>query len=95
MRTYTPKKTEDFERRVAWAARVALRSRQVSGPFAVSMVYYLPTQRRVDVDNLVKSVLDGLNGILWDDDSDVVELHATKALDRGNPRTEVKINAHG
>jgi hypothetical protein len=33
-----------------------------------------------DVDNLAKSVLDALNGIAWDDDSQVVDLRVIKAF---------------
>jgi hypothetical protein len=35
-------------------------------------------QRRVDVDNLAKFVLDSLNGILYADDQQVVSLHCIK-----------------
>lgn len=31
-----------------------------------------------DVDNYAKSVLDAANGILWDDDSQIVDLRVTK-----------------
>lgn len=31
-----------------------------------------------DVDNVVKAVFDGCNGVLWRDDVQVVELHVTK-----------------
>ena len=34
-----------------------------------------------DVDNLAKFVLDSLNGVLYDDDSQVVTLNATKMYD--------------
>ena len=32
-----------------------------------------------DVDNFVKGLLDCCNGSMWKDDSQIVELHATKA----------------
>jgi len=34
--------------------------------------------KSVDVDNVAKSLLDGCNGIVFDDDSQVIELHVTK-----------------
>lgn len=32
-----------------------------------------------DIDNYIKSVLDGANGILWDDDSQIIRIEATKS----------------
>jgi Holliday junction resolvase RusA-like endonuclease len=32
-----------------------------------------------DVDNFAKSILDGANGILWEDDSQIIDLQVAKA----------------
>ena len=37
-----------------------------------------PHVKRPDLDNLVKTIMDGLNGIAWSDDSNVVRLVARK-----------------
>lgn len=34
---------------------------------------------RGDIDNYVKTILDGLNGVAWKDDSQVVKVTAVKA----------------
>jgi len=34
---------------------------------------------RSDIDNLIKTVLDGLNGVAWEDDTQVVKVEAVKA----------------
>lgn len=34
--------------------------------------------KKPDVDNLVKAVLDALNGVAWEDDSQIVRLSASK-----------------
>lgn len=34
--------------------------------------------KKPDVDNLIKSVLDALNGIAWEDDAQIVKVSATK-----------------
>ena len=43
-----------------------------------------------DLDNLEKALFDGINGIVWIDDAQVVEVH--KAEWYGDPRTDVEIS---
>lgn len=40
--------------------------------------------KKPDIDNLAKSVLDGMNGIVWRDDSQIVSLHVTKVYASGS-----------
>jgi len=46
--------------------------------------------KRPDLDNLIKFVKDCLNGLAWEDDSQVCRLEASKLYD-DNPRTEIRI----
>jgi len=46
---------------------------------------------RPDLDNLIKSVCDGLNEVAWKDDAQIFELYARKKYGEV-PRTEVKID---
>jgi Holliday junction resolvase RusA-like endonuclease len=89
-RAYTPKATHDFETRVAtgWNKRKRFKDKPVSVSVELGKDYFLvhvqeldvstPTALRGDIDNYVKSILDGLNGIAWDDDIQVRELKAIK-----------------
>ncbi|WP_419882767.1 RusA family crossover junction endodeoxyribonuclease [Peribacillus sp. B-H-3] len=43
-----------------------------------------------DVDNYVKGIKDALNKVIWQDDSQVVELHVSKWYSE-NPRVEVMV----
>jgi crossover junction endodeoxyribonuclease RusA len=93
-RVYTPKATKRFERMIAWAALgVRPRGWILDGRFRVEVIGYYPDDRRRDADNLLKSVLDGMNGVLYNDDSQVVEASVTKETDRLRPRTEVTVLA--
>lgn len=38
--------------------------------------------KKPDIDNLCKAVLDALNGVAWDDDSQIVKLSAAKEYSR-------------
>lgn len=64
--------------------------RPADGPLSVSVTAYRP-QRRGDLDNVLKAALDALNGVAWQDDSQVVELHALRLDDKHNPRLEVDV----
>lgn len=46
---------------------------------------------RPDADNLVKTVCDSLNDILWQDDGQVFDIWATKSYDRESPRIELQV----
>lgn len=59
---------------------------------SVRIVVYRGSRRRCDVDNLAKQVLDGLNGVAWDDDCQVDDLHVTRRLDRERPRVVVEVD---
>ncbi len=45
--------------------------------------------KRPDLDNVVKAIKDGCNGVAWKDDSQVVSLSARKIY--GPPSVEVEI----
>ena len=48
--------------------------------------------KRPDMDNLEKAVLDGLNGVAYADDSQVVEKHSAKCYDLTGKGERVEVN---
>lgn len=72
---YTAKRTRDFEKLVGWNYRANGGPRFRAGVF-VKVDFFV--SRDSDLDNLQKSFLDGLNGVAWTDDRQVVRVHATK-----------------
>jgi Holliday junction resolvase RusA-like endonuclease len=61
--------------------------------YRVTLFFYRKDFHRYDVDNAVKSSLDGAGTLLWEDDSQVVETHAFKSVDADNPRTDWTVDA--
>jgi len=45
---------------------------------------------RRDIDAVEKSVMDSMNGVLYEDDSQVWDKHTTQYIDKENPRIEVR-----
>lgn len=50
----------------------------------------LPT-KKPDIDNCVKAVLDAMNGVLWDDDSQVVHMVVSKVYTSMEPYTQIRV----
>lgn len=82
--TYTPARTKDFEEQVGWAYKMAINNGEAEEFFdgerlICDIIFsFISTSTRADIDNLVKSVLDGLNGVAYDDDRQVDILIAQK-----------------
>lgn len=61
---------------------------------AVACVFYRQSRGRIDVDNLVKQVLDAGNAVAWIDDMQVTAQLGVLELDTANPRTLIAIAPH-
>lgn len=89
---FTPEKTAKAEDDLAWTLKAHVRQRPMVGPLAMVAMFYVPDQRLVDGDNLLKLVKDAGNKAgVWHDDSQIVACAATVALDPARPRTVVAI----
>jgi Holliday junction resolvase RusA-like endonuclease len=88
---YTPAKTRNFEKDLAWAAKIAMQGRlPFDGPVRIHVVVSLPAKTRAsDIDNYLKSAMDPLNGIVWKDDRQVKT--ACIYMDTGEPKLEIEV----
>lgn len=71
----------------------------INEPVEVTAIFYMPTQRRVDLTNLLEAVDDVLvkYKILEDDNSKIIVSHDGSRVDydKANPRTEICIKNVG
>lgn len=89
-RVYTPAATRAFENAVKTMARHHARLNNLEpldGPLEVMVMFNLKKPGSVrrsepfvkpDLDNLVKGLFDGLNGVFWQDDAQIVMLSCRK-----------------
>lgn len=77
-------------RQQAAALAVAAGVTPITGPVAVRLEVYRPA-RRGDLDNSLKVLLDSLRGVAYHDDSQIVQLTATRHEDPRNGRVVVSI----
>lgn len=85
---------ESSKRVAPWRAAVAAAAREaevfISGPVMINLDFRFPRPKRMkpkdrspmvqrpDLDKLIRSTLDGLTGVAFTDDSQVVKITATK-----------------
>lgn len=89
-RTYTPKNTRVYEDLIQDTLAIQKPDEPFIGPLAVRIVFYINRPKSVkrsqrefphvkpDIDNLVKAVCDCANGVIWNDDAQITDLHAIK-----------------
>lgn len=91
VRTYDPGKSRDWKHFIALRANAEGIKPFLQGvPLSVSVTFYLSRPASVsakkrplpickpDLDNFIKAAKDGLKGIAWHDDSQVVRIFAEK-----------------
>lgn len=92
----TPPRTRAWQDLVKHHALNAIRppDRRHGGPVSIRLRFWRETRRKCDWDNLAKSVCDALNGIAWEDDSQIDIALVTRGHDPHFPRVEVEITHH-
>lgn len=75
---YTPKQTRQAEDAIGWQIKAAHRALMLDdrSVFGVRVVYCSRTHQRRDIDNMTKLLFDACTGVVWQDDSQVMELMA-------------------
>ena len=95
-RTYFPKRNQDFRRIVQTCAMAAMKGAEplkgeICAVFKVYRKWRRTARQAGDVDNLSKSLMDGMNGIVFEDDSQICRLTIEKFQDKERPRAEIII----
>ena len=90
-RTFTPRHSVDYEALVRESVALSWKREPLACRLAVTLRFYRGNARRCDIDNLVKAVLDALQGVIFQDDEQIDILYAEKHKDKLNPRVEVLV----
>lgn len=82
-----------YKRTVALLCKVA-GLKPLQGKVKLTLLVYRP-RKAGDLSNRIKVLEDALQGYAYNDDSQVVVLHAERHDDAANPRAEVEVVAVG
>ena len=88
----TPKRTREYEALVRDAAAICWQGDPTTAQVRVELRFWRGDKRKVDLDNLVKAVLDALNGVVWEDDEQIIQLTAYKNYNKSRPRVDIQVD---
>ena len=89
---YTDPKVKAWQETISWNARIAVQGEDwLTENLEVTLLFVLPDNRRKDLDNLSKAVLDGMNGIVYADDKQITRLILEKQVG-GEPGVYIEVN---
>lgn len=75
-----------------WEAKSQWRRPSLKEELSVSVRFFFGTKRKADLDNFNKLWQDALTGIVYEDDSQIAELHLYRDYDKAEPRIEVSVS---
>lgn len=84
---YTPEKTRKYEAELRQKIKQKYKKPPFKKHIRLELTFYLTRKRTVkrqypivkpDLDNLIKAFLDAANGVLYEDDAQIVSLQAEK-----------------
>ena len=88
---YVSNEAREYKAKVRLVAGLA-GIRPMLGPLILQLDVYRP-RKSGDLSNRIKVLEDALNGVAYEDDSQIVEIHARRFDSKENPRVEVSIKA--
>lgn len=89
---YMTEKASALKADYQWQVRAQYKGALIKGRLAVVYRVFFPTKRFADWDNVHKISQDALNGIVWEDDSQIDEAHVYRRYDPMDPRIEIEVN---
>jgi len=88
---HTPHATSEWEETVGWQCTDQWKRRPLLGPLGIDFTFYREDRRKVDLDNLEKAMLDALESILYENDSQIKEKSGRLEYSEDHPGVVVEI----
>lgn len=92
---YVSKKAKNFKEKIAWiilakkeTRETALKMRENCENVKISIRVFLKDNRKRDIDNMLKGILDALKGVVYEDDS-IVSLINIEKIKSKKIQTEI------
>lgn len=87
---YVSEDAKAYKESVFYSVPSTLRRHLLTCELTVTFKFYRP-RKSGDLSNRIKILEDAMQGVIYKDDKQIVELHAWRFDDAMNPRVEVEI----
>lgn len=89
---YMTKAGKDLKESYQWQLKSQYKKKPLTGDIDMRVELFFGDERKRDIDNFNKILLDSMSGIIFEDDSQIQSLLIIKNKDKKNPRIELQIN---
>ena len=90
-RNLLTKRYRDAKRDLGLEILAGWQNETMLGDVTLNILQYFGDKRKRDVDGAIKIIMDAMEGIVYENDNQVTELHVYKEIDKENPRTVIQI----
>ena len=88
--SYQTENIKNWQNTIGWTAKEHYKGELLTCPVKVYLDFFVK-RNDSDVDNISKCLLDGLQGVVFKNDRQVMELHATKQVSKLGLGVRVRI----
>jgi len=88
---YMTQKGKELKESYQWQIKSQYKGKPKTNDIDLRVELFFGDDRRRDIDNYNKILLDSLSGILYEDDSQIQSLLIIKNKDKKNPRIEIQL----
>ena len=88
---YMSKAGKDLKEDYQWQLKAQYKGKPLTKELDLRVELFFGDERKRDIDNYNKLILDAMSGIIYEDDNQIQSLLIIKNIDKKNPRVEIQL----
>ena len=89
-RRFLTKNGKATKEAMSWEIKSWWKHEPLKDDVCINVLFYFKDNRK-DIDGCLKALLDCMQGIVYENDRQITELHIFKMIDKKKPRVEIQV----